>query len=72
MTAPCDDDATRTEPGAVVRNPSHLSGPTLPTWAVQQVGGYLRYSDHSANVATKAAHDPNRTFTVAMLGSAVG
>ena len=33
-------------------------GPTLPTWAAQQVGGYMGYTGHDANVVTKAAHAP--------------
>jgi hypothetical protein len=35
--------------------------PRLTTFALQQVVSFLGYSGHSANVATKAAHDPNRT-----------
>jgi len=33
-------------------------GPTLPTWALQQVVGYLTYSGRDANVVAKAALDP--------------
>jgi len=33
-------------------------GPTLPTWALQQVVGYLRYTGRDANVVAKAARDP--------------
>jgi len=33
-------------------------GPTLPTWAVQQVGGYLRYTGRDGNVVAKTARDP--------------
>jgi len=32
-----------------------LIGPTLPTWAMQQVGGYLGYTGRAANVIAKAA-----------------
>jgi len=32
-------------------------GPTLPTWAVQQVVGYLGYTGRTANVIAKAALD---------------
>jgi hypothetical protein len=37
-------------------------GPTLPTWAMQQVGGYLGYTGRTANVVAKAAREPERTF----------
>jgi hypothetical protein len=37
-------------------------GPTLPTWAMQQVGGYLGYTGRAANVIAKAALDPNLTL----------
>ena len=33
-------------------------GPVLPTWAVQQVVGYLRYTGRAADVVVTAAHDP--------------
>jgi len=36
-------------------------GPTLPTWALQQVGGYLRYTGRAANIVAEAARDPERT-----------
>jgi|GEM_PF-3802565 hypothetical protein len=36
-------------------------GPTLPTWALQQVVGYLRYTGHDANLTAKAARDPQAT-----------
>jgi hypothetical protein len=36
------------------------SDPGLPTLAVQQVGGYPRYTGGAANVAAKAADDPER------------
>jgi hypothetical protein len=35
-------------------------GPTLPTWALQQVVGYLRYTGRDANVVAKAALDPKQ------------
>jgi hypothetical protein len=34
------------------------SGPTLPTWALQQVGSYLGSSGRDANVVATAARDP--------------
>src|SRR5258707_8767917 len=37
-------------------------GPTLPTWALQQVVGYLRYTGRDANAVAKAARDPKQTF----------
>src|SRR5258708_7425115 len=37
-------------------------GPTLPTWALQQVVGYLRYIGRDANAVAKAARDPSRTW----------
>jgi len=37
-------------------------GPTLPTWALQQVVGYLRYIGRDANAVAKAARDPKRYF----------
>jgi hypothetical protein len=37
------------------------SGPILPTWAAQQGGGYLGYTGRDANVAVKAARDPEPT-----------
>jgi hypothetical protein len=37
-------------------------GPTLPTWALQQVVGYLRYIGRDANAVAKAARDPKQTF----------
>src|SRR5260370_684233 len=36
-------------------------GPTLPTFALQQIVGYLRYTGRDANVVAKAALDPDRT-----------
>jgi hypothetical protein len=32
-----------------------LFGQTLPTWALQQVVGYLRYNGRDANVVAKEA-----------------
>jgi hypothetical protein len=39
-------------------------GPTLPTGALQQGVGCLRYTGRDANVVAKAARDPFRTPTV--------
>ncbi len=36
-------------------------GPTLPTWALQQVVGYLRYTGRDANGVTTAARNPELT-----------
>src|SRR5258707_14574923 len=35
-------------------------GPTLPTWALQQVGSYPGYTGRDANVVATAALDPLR------------
>jgi len=40
------------------------NGPTLPTWAVPQVGSYLGYTGRDANVVTKAARDPFETVAI--------
>jgi hypothetical protein len=37
-------------------------GPTLPTWALQQVVGYPGYTGRDANVDAKAARDPQLPF----------
>jgi hypothetical protein len=37
-------------------------GPTLPTWALQQVVGYPGYSGRDANTVVKAALDPQLPF----------
>jgi len=37
-------------------------GPTLPTWALQQVVGYLRYTGRHVDVVATAARDPYETF----------
>ena len=37
-------------------------GPTLPTWALQQVGSYLGYTGRDPNVVAKAAPDPLQTW----------
>jgi hypothetical protein len=37
-------------------------GPTLPTWALQQVVSYLGYTGRDANVVAEAAFDPMQTF----------
>jgi hypothetical protein len=34
--------------------------PTVPTWALQQVGSYPGYTGRDANVVAKAAFDPER------------
>ncbi len=34
------------------------SGPTLPTWALQQVGRYPEYTGRDANIVAEAALDP--------------
>jgi hypothetical protein len=36
-------------------------GPTLPTWALQQVVGYRGYSGRDANAVAEAALDPKET-----------
>ncbi len=36
-----------------------VAGLTLPTWSLQQVGSYLRYTGLDANVIAEAACDPN-------------
>jgi hypothetical protein len=38
-------------------------GPTLPTWALQQVGSYLGYTGRDPNVVAKAALDPKLPFS---------
>src|SRR5262245_49526714 len=37
------------------------AGPTQPTWALQQVGSYLRYTGRDAQEVARAALDPERT-----------
>jgi Activator of Hsp90 ATPase homolog 1-like protein len=46
----------------------HMSpcGPSLPTWTVQQVGSYLRYTGRDANVVQTAARDPERSSPAIM------
>jgi len=44
-------------------------GPTLPTWALQQVGGYLRYTGRAANIVAEAARDPKRSFVCGRVAS---
>jgi hypothetical protein len=39
-------------------------GPTLPTWALQQVGSYLGYTGPHAYIVVKAAIDPELTLAV--------
>ena len=36
--------------------------PTLPTWAVQQVVGYLGHTCRDANIVVTAARDPKPSF----------
>jgi hypothetical protein len=38
--------------------------PRLPTWALQQVGRYLGYTGHGANIFVKAACDPTLTQVI--------
>jgi len=40
-------------------------GPTLPTWTLQQVVGYLGYTGRGANAVAKAALDPTQRVKVA-------
>ena len=42
-------------------NVTARSGPTPPTWALQQVSGYPGYTGRDANIAAEAALDPKRT-----------
>jgi hypothetical protein len=44
-------------------------GPTLPTWALRQVVGYLRYTGHDASVVAKAALDPKPNIRGAAIRS---
>jgi hypothetical protein len=44
------------------------SGPTQPTWAVQQVGSYLGYTGRGAGVVAKAAFDPQQTCGASFIG----
>jgi hypothetical protein len=37
-------------------------GPTLPTWALQQVVGYVRHTGRDANVVAKAARDSKQSW----------
>jgi hypothetical protein len=39
-------------------------GPTLPTWAVQQIGSYRWYTGRDVNALGKAAFDPKLPPTV--------
>jgi len=39
-------------------------GPRLPTWALQQVDGYLRYTGRGTNIVAEAARDSSPTPTV--------
>jgi hypothetical protein len=51
----------RLDPDSYCAKLTSACGPTLPTWALQQVVGYLRYTGRDANVVTKAARDPQRS-----------
>src|SRR5260370_39812826 len=74
--APCQSDSYdvgrfRSRKILVVRE--HVSqramapaGPPLPTWAVQQVGSYLRYTGRDANTVAKAARGPNPSVDQAL------
>jgi hypothetical protein len=44
--------------------PESGCGPTLPTCALQQVVGYLRYTGRDANIVEEAALDPKPPSTV--------
>jgi len=35
-------------------------GPILPTWALQQVGGYPGYTGRDANIVAEAVLNPTR------------
>jgi len=41
--------------------------PTLPTWALQQVVGYVRYSGHDVDVVATAALDPKRPSSAVLI-----
>ena len=49
--------AARVKKTLANREPS-THGPTLPTWALQQVGSYLGYTGRDPNLVAKAARDP--------------
>jgi hypothetical protein len=59
---PCDSVGEGREVGGLTRESAvqemAASGPTLPTWAVHQVGSYLGDTGRDANVVVKAARDP--------------
>ena len=42
-------------------NVTARSGPTLSTWALQQVGGYPGYTGRDANIVAQATLDPKGT-----------
>ena len=47
-------------------------GPTLPTWALQQVVGYRGYSGRDANVVAEAALDPKPPLRDLLLDHIIG
>src|SRR6266849_3090275 len=60
--ASCSPSITSSNPRACngrYQSAMAAPGPTLTTWALQQVGRYLRYTGHHANVVAKAARDPD-------------
>jgi len=61
-TPPPVAQASRLVKGA---NVTARSGPTPPTWALQQVSGYPGYTGRDANIVAQAARDLKRTFDMA-------
>jgi len=53
-----------TRSGSAASVAAHESGcgPKLPTWAVRQVGSYLRHTGHGADAVAEAARDPEWSF----------
>ncbi len=49
------------ERGAFAAPHESGNGPTLPTWALQQVVSYLRYCGRADRTAALAVFDPQRT-----------
>src|SRR5258707_5324330 len=45
-------------------------GPTLPTWALQQVGSYLRHTGRDANIVAVAALAPKLPSTASQFRNA--
>ena len=69
MAAPTN--AARVKKTLANREPS-THGPTLPTWALQQVGSYPGYAGRDPNLVAKAARDPKRPLpglSTACIGS---